>query len=713
MKVQNLERGRVMFGFVFGGSYILPVIMFVFWCIASVIVTNLSYAESNNQLLRRKNYLFVACLLALIAGVLWYACILIMFLENGWLFVEGVIKAILPTSLIGYVAVIMYTLPRLKSIQELKDDITDNKTLVKVTNPFMVVPIYAAMVSTGIIVYRNIFSQPIRPNLYEIAQAPVCLLLILIIPTYISIRKNKLAMEGQMMLLPLGKRFIKFLKTAMVLGFIGILFVVLNVLIGVNTSKLPESSDMMNHHLIDEGGGTPTMHSNQGAHSGHHDQSEMVEVKDLTGDISEPADRKFVLVAEQKEFTLQSGKKVKAWVYNGTIAPQLRVKEGEMIEIKLENKDIESGVTIHWHGYNVPNAMDGVPGMTQDIVKPGESFTYKFRANQVGTYWFHSHQQSSEQVQKGLFGYLIVDPKNETEPVDEDITVINHVWQTDQDKTMSFSLFDESQLKQIEPGKRVRLRIINSDNLSRKFLLQGVDYKLFSIDGVPIKNPGQISDKTALRVAAGGRYDVIFTMPSDPVLFKIGDYNDDQSPSIIFNKNSDTGKVVFKEEQEEFSPEQYGEELKNDLTKTKQFDREFLMIFSNEMGFYNGLPNFLWTINGEVFPKTPTFIVREGEKIKTTFVNRSFAEHPMHLHGHHMTVLKKNGKKVETPWVTDTLNVREGESYEVAFVADNPGIWMDHCHNLPHAAAGMMLHLMYDNVMSSYEMGTKSGNTPE
>ncbi|GIN41228.1 hypothetical protein J19TS1_41770 [Heyndrickxia oleronia] len=289
------------------------------------------------------------------------------------------------------------------------------------------------------------------------------------------------------------------------------------------------------------------MHSNQGAHSGHHDQSEMVEVKDLTGDISAPSDKKFVLVAEQKEITLQSGKKVKAWVYNGTIAPQLRVKEGEMIEIKLENKDIESGVTIHWHGYNVPNAMDGVPGMTQDAVKPGESFTYKFRANQVGTYWFHSHQQSSEQVQRGLFGSLIVDPKNETEPIDEDITVIDHIWQTDQDKTMSFSLFDERQLNQIEPGKRVRLRIINADNLSRKYLLQGVDYKIISIDGVPIKNPGQISDKTALRVAAGGRYDVVFTMPSNPVLFKIGDSNDDQSPSIIFNKNSNTGKVVFTE----------------------------------------------------------------------------------------------------------------------------------------------------------------------
>lgn len=703
-----------MFEIVFGASYILPLVMFVFWCIASMMVTNLSYVKSNNHLLFRKKVLIGACLIALIIGFLWYACILMMFMQNGWLFVEGIIKAILPTSLIGYVAVMVCTLPRLKGRKELKDGIPDNQTLVNATNPFMVVPIYAAMVSTGIIIYRTIFSQPIEPNLYEIVQAPMALLLILIVPTYISIRKNKVALQGQLTFRPLGIRFLKFLKTMVVIGFIGILFIVVNVFMGISTTKLPESSDMMNHHLIDEGGGPPTMHSNNMAHSDHHqDHTKMVGVKDLIGDISPPADKKFVLVAEQKEKKLQSGKKVEAWVYNGTIAPEIHVKEGDMIEIKLENKDIESGVTIHWHGYNVPNAMDGVPGMTQDVVKPGESFTYKFQANQVGTYWFHSHQQSSEQVQKGLFGSLIVEPKKESESIDEDIMVINHRWQTDQDKTMSFSLFDKRQFKLVQPGDKVRLRIINTDNLSRKYLLQGVDYKIIGMDGVPIKNPGQLSDKTAFRVAAGGRYDVLFTMPNNPVLFKIGDSNDSQSPSIIFNKNADTGQLAFTEEQDLFSPENYGEVLKNDLTETKYFDREFHMILSNEVGFYNGKPNFLWTINGEVYPNTPTFMVKEGEKVKTTFVNKSFTEHPMHLHGHHMTVLKKNGKKVKTPWITDTLNVQPGESYEVVFVADNPGMWMDHCHNLNHVASGMMIHLMYDQVTPSYEMGTKSGNLPD
>lgn len=162
-----------------------------------------------------------------------------------------------------------------------------------------------------------------------------------------------------------------------------------------------------------------------------------------------------------------------------------------------------------------------------------------------------------------------------------------------------------------------------------------------------------------------------------------------------------------------FDPTNYGKPIVNELTSATRFDREFTMILGNRMGFYNGQFNFLWTINGEVYPNTPTFVVQEGDRVKTTFVNRSLTEHPMHLHGHHMTVLKKNGKKVKTPWMTDTLNVYTGETYEVAFIADNPGMWMDHCHNLDHAATGMILHLMYDNITPSYEVGTRSGNLPE
>lgn len=138
------------------------------------------------------------------------------------------------------------------------------------------------------------------------------------------------------------------------------------------------------------------------------------------------------------------------------------------------------------------------------------------------------------------------------------------------------------------------------------------------------------------------------------------------------------------------------------------------MVFDGGMGFYNGVFRDLWLINGEKFPDTPTFLVQEGDLVKTTFINRSSMDHPMHLHGHHMLVLSRNGKPVTgSPWWTDTLNVAPGETYEVAFRADNPGIWMDHCHNLDHAAAGMTLHLSYEGVTTPFHVGEATGNHPE
>jgi FtsP/CotA-like multicopper oxidase with cupredoxin domain len=95
--------------------------------------------------------------------------------------------------------------------------------------------------------------------------------------------------------------------------------------------------------------------------------------------------------------------------------------------VKLINKDIDNGVTIHWHGLDVPNAEYGVAGATQNAVMPGETYTYRFVAEQVGTFWYHSHQHSKEAVEKGLFGSLIIEPK-ETSPSQEDITVITHNW---------------------------------------------------------------------------------------------------------------------------------------------------------------------------------------------------------------------------------------------------------------------------------------------
>ena len=87
------------------------------------------------------------------------------------------------------------------------------------------------------------------------------------------------------------------------------------------------------------------------------------------------------------------------------------MRQGDDVEVVLENEDVEDGVTIHWHGVDVPNAEDGVAGVTQNAVLPGERYTYRFRAEQVGTFWYHTHQVSSKEVRRGLFGVLVIEPR--------------------------------------------------------------------------------------------------------------------------------------------------------------------------------------------------------------------------------------------------------------------------------------------------------------
>ena len=96
------------------------------------------------------------------------------------------------------------------------------------------------------------------------------------------------------------------------------------------------------------------------------------------------------------------------------------------------------------------------------------------------------------------------------------------------------------------------------------------------------------------------------------------------------------------------------------------------------------------------------------------FENSSGQVHPMHLHGHRAVVLSRDGVAATgSPWWVDSLDVEDGQTYEIAFLADNPGVWMDHCHNLQHAADGMVAHLMYEGWDTPFRIGGERPNRPE
>jgi FtsP/CotA-like multicopper oxidase with cupredoxin domain len=457
-------------------------------------------------------------------------------------------------------------------------------------------------------------------------------------------------------------------------------------------SRLPGTYNVMDYGVADFGGGPPVAHDHSNAGTS---------VRDLGGPTGAP-DVRVELTAKQAEIRLDSGTTVDALTFNGqSPGPEIRVKQHDLVEVTLLNEDIDRGVAIHWHGVDLPNREDGVAGVTQDAVLPGERYTYRFRADQLGTFWYHSHQDSATQVARGLFGVFVIEPRKD-QAADLDLSVPLHTFGTKR----VFGTSDGLARRPVEPGRQVRIRLVNTDDSPRDFFLRGVRFQVLAVDGTELKEP-ELIEAAKLELGAGGRYDLGFTMPSSAVtLGELG-----TKAGIVFGPPSAIESPPV-EPTEDFDPATYGVGWTN-YAGTTDFDRHFTIEIGRKIGFLNGKPGRHWALNGKLFPDVPMPMVRKGELVKITFVNHSGSLHPMHLHGHHVLVVSRDGKPVRTPWWVDILDVGPDESFDVVFRANNTGIWMLHCHNLPHAAEGLVTHLTYDGVTTPFRVGGHAHNHPE
>jgi FtsP/CotA-like multicopper oxidase with cupredoxin domain len=145
----------------------------------------------------------------------------------------------------------------------------------------------------------------------------------------------------------------------------------------------------------------------------------------------------------------------------------------------------------------------------------------------------------------------------------------------------------------------------------------------------------------------------------------------------------------------------------------RPFDASDTMVLDRLPRLTEDGPAYAFTVGGAVYPQIPPTVVREGDTVELTIVNRGFDTHPMHPHGHRVLVLAVDGKRPPAPLWLDSFDVLPGQVWKVALVADNPGIWMDHCHNLEHAALGMVTHLAYVGVVSPFEHGGAARNDAE
>lgn len=489
-------------------------------------------------------------------------------------------------------------------------------------------------------------------------------------------------------------------KLAAVAGVVFVAAAVAWLGYGWYDSRLPATYNVMDYGHLDYGGGSiPAGGSSHGAHTGS------IPVSDLRAPPAGMPDARFTITAQAARIRLPSGRLLDALTFDGRVpGPELRVRQGDLVEVTLRNRDVPSGVTIHWHGVDVPNSEDGVAGVTQDAVPPGSSHTYRFRADEVGTFWYHTHQSSSEEVRRGLFGAFVIEPKVGPAEDTLDLAVVAH----DFDGVQTLNGRDGVQRRAVDPETPVRLRLVNSDNTPRRFALAGTPFRVAAIDGTDLREPEPIRAQT-LVVAAGGRYDIAFTMPATPVELSV----DAGDPAIAFSSDG-RGRLLSPVPARTFDPLAYGRAAETPFDAGSSFDREFELRIGRKPGFLDGRPGYHWSLNGGVFPDVPVFVVEEGDLVKLTVENTSGRVHPMHLHGHHLLVLSRDGRPATgSPWWVDTLDVRDGERYELAFRADNPGLWMNHCHNLGHAAAGLTMHVAYAGVSTPFLVGGHAHNRPE
>ncbi|HUS22253.1 MAG TPA: multicopper oxidase family protein [Aeromicrobium sp.] len=439
-------------------------------------------------------------------------------------------------------------------------------------------------------------------------------------------------------------------------------------------------------------------HYVHGHHGQHGQQGQTVSVDDLVEHTDRTADVRVDLTAQANVLTM-AGHEIDGYTINGESPGETIVaSQGQLVEVRLHNQNVAEGVALHWHGIDVPNAEDGVAGVTQDAVLPGKSHTYRFVARKAGTFWYHSHQLSHQQVAGGLFGAVVILPKH---GIDQklDLTAVAHTYSGN--RTLNGKAGDAR--AEAKPGQKARVRIVNTDN-GTLTTWASVPYRVVAVDGYDIAKPTTVG-KRRLDIPAGGRADLEVTVPrKDAARVQVG---------------AATAYVIGPRLAYPDAPPQPGTALdllsygsgKADIPKP---NRSFTYSIGRRPGFLDGRPGFWWTINGQLLPEVPMFMVRRGDVVKFHIDNHSGEAHPMHLHGHHALVVARDGKPVTGgPLWVDSIDVQDDQTIDLVFRADNPGIWMDHCHNLPHAAQGLVAHLMYEGVTTPYKLGGKAQNRPE
>ena len=399
--------------------------------------------------------------------------------------------------------------------------------------------------------------------------------------------------------------------------------------------------------------------------------------------------------------------------------PVIRATRGERVRVRLIN-DLDEPTAVHWHGIRIDNRMDGVPGLTMKAVAPGESFDYDFVAPDAGTFWYHSHYNAHEQVDRGLYGAVIID---EPTPigVDRDIWLVFDDWRLLPNNCIDEETFGRryewaregrigntftvnSKINPVFPvmrGERVRLRCVNAATAAGTFFeMSGLPMQTIAIDGQPLPEP-VVSTGTTASLWPGQRMDFVVDI-------------DDRVEERVALRRWQEGRpipIATFEVAGEIAPDPGRGPLRLEANGLPPPDLANAVPVplhiaggsraTRQRGFRNNREyrdvGLFWTINGEsggphfgFGQGAPLFDVERGTTVLIEMINDTFFPHAIHFHGHHMLAVARDGRPLANqPWRDVEVMRSPDERLTVAMLADNPGNWLYHCHMSEHHVAGM------------------------
>ena len=411
--------------------------------------------------------------------------------------------------------------------------------------------------------------------------------------------------------------------------------------------------------------------------------------------------------------------RTKIWGFGGTMpGSEIRVAQGARVRRTLVN-ELPQSTSVHWHGIRIDNAMDGVSGVTQTAVAPSDKFDYDFIVPDAGTYWYHAHNRAVEQVARGLYGALIVEEPTPPDIDREEVLVLDD-WRIDPataqiDDDFS-SPHDRSHAgrtgnfiatngiygltKTARRNERLRLRLINASN-ARIFEMQlaGLEGWIVALDGMPLATPQRFGEN--LRLGPAQRADLFVDVTADEGgTAQVQAVLDGRvTPQVTFDITG-SASTARRTEPAPLPNNDHAMVSLSDATPLKLIMEGGAMgglrsaTLGGERMDFRTLVNEgqMWAFNGAIgrAEDPPLARLSRGDHVRLSVRNDTAFPHAMHLHGMHFHEIDADGAMGP---LRDTTLLFADQTREIAFVADNPGNWLLHCHMLSHAASGMMTRI--------------------